>query len=774
MFFPLLGGAQVPPPCEPWMTEISPTFDYACINCGFNGYVGSTAGWDAQPVPSDFCGVNPAPRWLGFIAMSTQMGYIITPQNCTGGKGMQAAIYHNENEPALICSAGCDTCGNEPLVLYATNLSIGSNYYLLLTGYDQDVCDFIISPFPPMIPVVPTVTTPPVLAGPATVCPGGTFDYSIPPVAGAGFYTWESNFPGMLFNGMIPPVDFEGPEAASIQVTIPEGLPNGTQIKVCVTPLNSCNTGTQRCKTLTAQNYPVTTLPKVTVCNEDAPYILPWGEAVPATGTTGLYQHTYTTMTGCDSIVKQLVLVLQPIQSNVSRYICTGASVEVCGSTYSQSGDYQIHCTSYLGCDSLINLHLNVLAPVGDIIGGDTISVCGNSTALLYSPPSPNSPGVSFKSWKNLTTGNVATGDTYNVTQSGTYTLSTTMNAGGAVCMDKDTIFVEFHPNVPLLNAFAGNSNAISCIDSVSVLSGGANSQATHFSWVGPEDFSADTSTVTVGTAGWYYFSAANEMCEEIVPVHVSLNTYPGSIAMGATQIGCNQPAIVSGFPSPSSLILQWTTPDNQTLTGNPITVDVPGVYTVLATNTDNGCTLSKSIEVLVDTVAPAVSVTVNHAINGQQNGAATAIVTGGMPPFSYSWMLHDTIIGTAASMNNLQAGIYTLQVTSSNNCDTIITFEVLDLTSGVSELSGNQRWKVSPNPAAQKFVLQHVGQGPMPAATVRCVDPAGKVVFNSNLSAGQAELSVDCRRFEAGIYTLEIVPLDHSPAERLRVVVIR
>lgn len=768
---PILVNAQLRQPCAPSFIEISPTFDEACINCGFNGYVGSTAGWDVQPVPADFCGVNPAPRWLGFIAPAQNATYTITPMNCAGGKGMQAALYHDTDEPALVCGAGCDTCGDVPLVLNATNLTIGVNYFFLLTGYDEDVCDFIISVFPPggMLPPITTSA----ITGPVTVCPGSTTSFSINPSVGAGYYLWESNNTGVKFNGLNSPAILEGPAAAAVQVTFPPGASSGTQIAICVTPANSCNTGTQRCKTVTVQNIPVTNLPKVVICNEDAPYILPWGTAVYE---SEIYEHTYSTATGCDSIVRQQVQVSWPIQKILTRYVCEGTTVDVCGQEFSQSGEYQVICTAANGCDSTITLKLNVLDPVAEIIGGDTLSACGAASLKLYShySPQPQFPGFSLKTWKNLDSGSTSMGEQYSVTQSGTYTLTTTSQGSGASCVARDTVHVEFHPEQPPLNAFAGASNSITCIDSVSVLSGGANSTATSFMWLGPDGFSADTSTVVVDSTGYYFFTAANDQCNEIVPVLLYWNKYAGYMNIGSTVIGCNKPSTITAMPNPLTLLLQWTIPENDTLQGSQITGHVPGLYTVSAYNPANGCSFTDSITVVADTVVPVAAVVVNNAVNGQNNGSAFVLMESGTPPYYYSWTQNGTVIGNSSIMLNLQPGVYHLYIKSSNNCDTTITFEVKDILVGTNEPTADHRWNIAPNPAAHTIAVQFAGEDLPPATIVRCFDMTGREVYRSNMPAGQGVLSMDCSSFAPGIYTVEIVPLDHSPVTRLRVAVVR
>ena len=54
--------------------------------------------------------------------------------------------------------------------------------------------------------------------------------------------------------------------------------------------------------------------------------------------------------------------------------------------------------------------------------------------------------------------------------------------------------------------------------------------------------------------------------------------------------------------------------------------------------------------------------------------GSATANVTGGLAPYTYSWALSG---GTNATASNLTAGTYTCTVTDANGCVTIQTMTI-------------------------------------------------------------------------------------------------
>ena len=90
------------------------------------------------------------------------------------------------------------------------------------------------------------------------------------------------------------------------------------------------------------------------------------------------------------------------------------------------------------------------------------------------------------------------------------------------------------------------------------------------------------------------------------------------------------------------------------------------GTYNVLITDA-RGCTITQSV-VITQPVIPydihLVSQT-NVSCNGLNDGSITVNVTGGMPPYTYSWSPSG---GNTSAISNLTAGTYTLTVTDADS----------------------------------------------------------------------------------------------------------
>lgn len=77
---------------------------------------------------------------------------------------------------------------------------------------------------------------------------------------------------------------------------------------------------------------------------------------------TGTYQAQLTSRNGCDSIVNFQLEVLSAIEHSVSAQICTGETYFFNEENHSQSGTYSATYSATGGCDSIVNLHLEVLS----------------------------------------------------------------------------------------------------------------------------------------------------------------------------------------------------------------------------------------------------------------------------------------------------------------------------------------------------------------------------------------------------------------------------
>lgn len=96
---------------------------------------------------------------------------------------------------------------------------------------------------------------------------------------------------------------------------------------------------------------------------------------------TGIYPVLLQTQFGCDSLVI-LDLTVEPAQvTNLQEAICQGSSYLFNGQTLNSAGSYSVVLTSAAGCDSVVNLQLQVNPVLGS---SQVISICEGENISFY------------------------------------------------------------------------------------------------------------------------------------------------------------------------------------------------------------------------------------------------------------------------------------------------------------------------------------------------------------------------------------------------------
>lgn len=87
--------------------------------------------------------------------------------------------------------------------------------------------------------------------------------------------------------------------------------------------------------------------------------------------TSGVYNGSFTTLAGCDSLVTLNLTILEPTSSAILETVCD--SYDFLGSTLTSSGIYNQVIANSVGCDSLITLDLTIL---NSSISEETVQTC--------------------------------------------------------------------------------------------------------------------------------------------------------------------------------------------------------------------------------------------------------------------------------------------------------------------------------------------------------------------------------------------------------------
>lgn len=673
--------AQVNPPCPTPPPPGAENCQASCVYCDFDGYMGINNGTPSGG--NTVCGQIAIhnDQWFGFTAGSTSITINVITSNCQNGDGLQSAFFDDCSDPdAIVCNPGTGGGGGQPLILTYDNFTPGEIYFLMIDGWSGDVCNYEIDIVDGSITPAPPDAAP-TPSGPTMVCPGAVAVYTIPDVPNAGYYHWTSP-PGSMINGASNNQNVDAPEGTTVTITF--GTQGGN---VCVQAANSCNPSSPlACLPVTNQPIPPTIRPAITVCYEDTPFT--WDEdpypMLSSPGTFTLTSSPYQSYLGCDSLVKQTIIVKQIAPTNLgTKYVCAGSCFVLAGDTYCDPGNYNVVFESFQGCDSLVNFAVVILDPVANIPPPPNAIDCNSSGVVLTSTGSTPLGQASY-SWTNSNWNFLAGTPSYNATLTGTYYLIVTSQGGGVQCRDTASVVVTGNTVAPGATASGGNIN---CITPQTTLNGTSPTSGVNYTWTGPGINPANQfqQNPTVNQPGVYVLTVKNPVngCTSSASVTVLGDlTPPAANATGGT-ITCAQPNItIDGTTNVSTASWFWIGPginiNNQQLE-DPSVVQ-SGTYSVTVTNTVNGCTNTATVMVDLNNTDPSAAAGPDHTLTCiAPNAILQGAGDGGGQPISLTWTGPNGFLSNLAQPSVSDSGTYILTVLNTQNgCSKKDTVEVL------------------------------------------------------------------------------------------------
>ncbi len=181
--------------------------------------------------------------------------------------------------------------------------------------------------------------------------------------------------------------------------------------------------------------------------------------------------------------------------------------------------------------------------------------------------------------------------------------------------------------------------------------------------------------------------------------------------------------------------------------TSQGITVTASGNYAVTVSN--NNCSANSNVvNVLAGTTPTAAFTTTNT--NFDYNFSSSSSGT------SYIWDFGDATNGNGQTVNHSYSaeGFYTvtLIVCDNNCCDT--TTQVLDVKTGIADLSNADGWFIFPNPTLENFNLNYSGNQQIESLTL--INTLGEIVW-SDVSSNKNNWIINATVLPAAIYFLSV-----------------
>ncbi|MEZ5039656.1 MAG: gliding motility-associated C-terminal domain-containing protein [Saprospiraceae bacterium] len=447
----------------------------------------------------------------------------------------------------------------------------------------------------------------------------------------------------------------------------------------------------------------------------------------------GNYTDTLQTAFGCDSIVNLSLEVLQPLITNLTELICPGEAFAVGDSLFTETGIYQVQLLSSRNCDSIVNLNLRVLDLQINIPVPDTITCYNNGITLDASASTPVG-GIGFN-WQDLNGNTLGGSPLLTITVAYTVVLTISRSENGTSCVMKDTIIVYEDREAPI--ADAGLPGELSCSLPQLILGGGNTSTGPEFTYLWEttdgQIIGANTEIQSeINAPGTYRLRVTNSRngCETIDEVFIGTdNALPIADAGPDTLLTCAVPSITLGGGNTSTgpaFIYVWLNTSGTAIGGaiSPtLVVTEPGLYTLVVTNILNGCIITSTVTVGQDIIPPNVAITPPDLLNCAQTTLvldASAADQGAN--FDLLWQ--------ASNGGNIQDG----QGTPTPTIDATGTYElqITNLSTGCQNAAS----------IVVQDTLNNIVAEVLPPATLTCEDPS------INLSIGNATVGPDIQYF--------------------------
>lgn len=420
--------------------------------------------------------------------------------------------------------------------------------------------------------------------------------------------------------------------------------------------------------------------------------------------------------------------------------------------TVFQAGNYTVQVTSG-GCSALsnaTNVIVNTPPPAPSINGSSPITICAGNTATL------NTSSTTGNQWYlNGVAISGATGQTYNVSQAGNYTVINTVNGCSSPASNTVIVNLENPPSSPIVTA---SPSAVVCAGTTVTLNASSTGCANcSYSWSGG---TAGNPILVVNSGGNYQVTVTNVCGSSAAMQTVTVNAIPTITVSTDTTIcsGGNATLSASGANT-----YTWSPSTGLSGTsGNMVTASPSSTTVYTVTGTTSGCSASKNITVGVN-LSPVPTITTSfsgcpgNAINFTSN------TTNAGSAGSIQWYVNNLAsgVGPNFTVNNATNGTKIFaKLTSSATCANpqVVNSDTTTIncvTTALPFIEGLEYFELRPNLSKGIFTVAfRTGK----KIEFEVMDNSGRVIYvsGSYLTGSTSTKQIDLQKYPAGLYYLK------------------
>jgi len=369
----------------------------------------------------------------------------------------------------------------------------------------------------------------------------------------------------------------------------------------------------------------------------------------------------------CEYSDEVTITVLEENRTQEEYLICSGEAVEIGGQQFSEPGNYEVFLTSNLGCDSIVDVQIDWVQVFAFVENPPVIS-CTNPEILL---DGSLSLGTDFE-WTTFDGLILSDPNESIITVGapGTYQLEVSNSENGHICQDWVSVSVSIDTLSPVFNII--DPDPLSCSDSITTLEGIAFALPpnTYIEWesvTGLIISGSNTLTPTVQGEGIYILTITNlnNGCMRSRSVELESDTLKPLLEVSDLLfITCRDSQVVLSAEvlSPDAdYIFRWRTDEGNIVSGDNTlgpTVDAPGWYSIIVTDTLSGCESKGSILVEQDFFLPQIELTsVDTFPCLEDSMTLSVIITPDSSIYQLSWTTPNGVILSGNQTTNPTIG---------------------------------------------------------------------------------------------------------------------